>query len=596
MLPSLHRNLLLLTGLLSSAALSLVLAVDAAPASAAPVVQILKIEATADSDWSPPSHFGLGPSTPGAIEDVHYINKADCRAITAASNPRIKVSWTWAPSLALGSTYTGITKVAPRGKSCVETALQESDSGSACIVNAEVTYQLGKTYSFEVDMVDVIGPATTCDEKVEQDAFLYMLVNDQASVGVNQAVVAFKSKITVDLAGPVAPTISSVTPGGENLRVVWTHGDPDAVSGSYVYWAEMAFDASQVQSGAAKVSKSDKLTSTSHQISALTNGKTYHVAVVSVDSHDNESDFSALYSGAPIEVLDGWQYYRDAGGTEEGGFAPCSAAATPAPAGWWLGLGTVVALLALRRRKRLAAQGLVAVAAVPLLAAMALTARPAQAASPLTGSMDFRVTRYTPGIDNAFTGKAKPYNDVFADPTWQFGVTYDSRLWDRFGTLSAGVGFNYWTQTGKGVVKATAEASGDTTSLQIMPLSVDLVYRFDVLAERWAIPFVPYAKIGLLYSVWWMRNGIDEIATATDSSGTEREAVGGTGGWHGTVGLRFMLDVLEPQAQRSFDIEMGVNHSYLFGEYQTTKVDDFGSGKSFDLSDDLFVFGLSFDL
>lgn len=597
MLHSLHRKKLLLIGLLSSGALWMAMAVQAAVAAATPVVQILKIEATADSDWTPPSHFGLGPSTPNAIDDVHYVNKADCKAIVKASNPRIKVSWTWAPSMTLASNFTGITKYAPRGKSCSETALQESDSGSDCLVNAEVTYQLGKTYTFEVDMNGLIGTTTTCDEKVEQDAFLYFLVNDTASAGVNQAIVAFKSRITVDLAGPVAPTISSVTPGGENLRVVWTHADADTTSGSYVYWADMAFDASSVQAGTVKTSKSDKLTSTNHQIPNLTNGKTYHIAVVSVDNHDNESEFSELYKGTPIEVLDSWQYYRDAGGTEEGGFAPCSASPAAAPAGWWLGLLAVGLALGWRRRR-----AVVGKAGVGLLAAALLTGgslfgvSPAQAASPLTGSMDFRASRYLPGIDNDFTGKAKPYADVFADPTWQFGVTYDSRLWDRFGTLSAGVGFNYWTQTGKGVVKATGEASGDTTSLQIMPLSIDLVYRLDPLAERWGIPFVPYAKIGLIYSVWWMRNGVDEIATLTDSSGTKREALGATGGWHGTVGLRFLLDVLEPQAQRSFDIEMGVNHSYLFGEYQVTKVDDFGAAKSFDLSDDLFVFGIAFDL
>ena len=606
MLHSLPRKTRLLTGLLCSAALTLALGIRAAPAWAVPTVQILKIEATSDSDWAPPTHFGLGPSTPGATDDVHYINKADCKAILAASNPRVKVSWTWVPSQILGTTYTGISKVAPRGKSCVETALQESDSGSSCIVNAEVSYQLGKTYTFDVNLGALLGSGTTCNENTEQDAFFYLLVNDQASVGVNQAVVAFKSRVTVDLAGPTPPTISSLTPGGENLRVVWTHPDPDAVSGSYIYWAEMAFDASSVQSGAVKVSKSDKLTSTSHQIGGLSNGKTYHVAVVALDNHDNESVLSAALTGSPIEVLDGWQYYKDSGGTEEGGFAPCSAAPTAAPAGWWLGFLAVALLVAVRRRTRRSAlpamagtraRGVAVAALTGVAVALAsLAAGPAEAASPLTGSMDFRATRYQPGIDNAFTATAKPYADVFADPTWQFGVTYDSRLWDRFGTLSAGIGFNYWTQDGKSLVKASGESSGDTTSLQIMPLSVDLVYRFDPLAERWGIPFVPYAKIGLLYSVWWMRNGLDEIASTTNSAGTKTEAIGATGGWHGTVGLRFLLDVLEPQAQRSFDIEMGVNHSYLFGEYQVTKVDDFGSGKSFDLSDDLVVFGIAFDL
>lgn len=588
MLQPLHRRVLLISSLLLA-----LLAALGASAYAVPTVQILKIEAATGSDWTPPTHFGLGPSTPGATDDVHYINKADCKAVIAATNPRVKVSWTWSPSLVLGTTYTGITKVAPRGKSCTETALQETDTATACIVGAEVTYQIGKTYTFEVDVRDLIGTETTCEEKIEQDAFLYMLVNDQASVGVNQAVVAFKSRITVDLAGPVAPTISSVTPGGENLRVVWTHADESVVSGSYVYWAELPFDSSQVTSGAVKVSKSDLLTSTSHQIAGLTNGKLYYVGVVSVDSHANESDYSKLLTGTPIEVLDGWQYYKSEGGADEGGFAPCSAGRTPASLSWALGLLAVGLVVTLRRRR---SSGLGALGVVGLLALGALVPQPVQAASPLTSSMDVRVTRYQPAIDSAFSGKAKPYADVFGDSAWQFGMSYDTRLWDRFGTLSAGFGLNYWSKEGKGVVKATGEASGDTTSLQVMPLSLDLVYRFDPLAERWGIPFVPYAKLGLMYNVWWMRNGVDEIATVTASDGTKQEALGATGGWHGTLGLRFMLDVLEPQSQRSFDIEMGVNHSYLFAEYQKMTADDFGSGKSLVLSDELFVFGLAFDL
>ena len=49
--------------------------------------------------------------------------------------------------------------------------------------------------------------------------------------------------------------------------------------------------------------------------------------------------------------------------------------------------------------------------------------------------------------------------------------------------------------------------SGDTTALNIVPLSIMAVYRFDYLALRYKIPFVPYFKIGLAYYVWWIENG-----------------------------------------------------------------------------------------
>ncbi len=54
--------------------------------------------------------------------------------------------------------------------------------------------------------------------------------------------------------------------------------------------------------------------------------------------------------------------------------------------------------------------------------------------------------------------------------------------------------------------------------------------------------------------------------------------------------------MLEPSAARSFDIEMGVNHSDLYLEYDRRVLNDFGSGKSIDLSDGVFSFGLAFDL
>ena len=49
--------------------------------------------------------------------------------------------------------------------------------------------------------------------------------------------------------------------------------------------------------------------------------------------------------------------------------------------------------------------------------------------------------------------------------------------------------------------------SGDTTALNVVPLSIVGVYRFDYLAQRWKIPFVPYFKIGLAYYIWWIENG-----------------------------------------------------------------------------------------
>ena len=44
-----------------------------------------------------------------------------------------------------------------------------------------------------------------------------------------------------------------------------------------------------------------------------------------------------------------------------------------------------------------------------------------------------------------------------------------------------------------------------------------------------------------------------------------------------------------------FDTESGVNNSYLFAEYTTSEVNDFGSDESMELSSDHLSFGLMFE-
>ena len=180
------------------------------------------------------------------------------------------------------------------------------------------------------------------------------------------------------------------------------------------------------------------------------------------------------------------------------------------------------------------------------------------------------------------------------DSDWEWGAAYDFRVWHEFGELSVGLSASKWKQTGKALTVAGAK-SDDDTALNVVPLTLDAIYRFDVLAERYQFPLVPYAKLGYAYAIWWATNGLGNLARHT-ANGTTLVARGGTGGFDATIGLRLLLDVFEPGAARSFDIEMGVNHSYLFGEYRHLVLTDWGSAKSIDLSDGVWNFGLAFDL
>jgi hypothetical protein len=63
-------------------------------------------------------------------------------------------------------------------------------------------------------------------------------------------------------------------------------------------------------------------------------------------------------------------------------------------------------------------------------------------------------------------------------------------------------------------------------------------------------------------------------------------------GWQLAAGLMLRLDFLEPRAQRAWDLEMGVNHSYLFAEFMSVRDWD---RPQLRLGSNTWVFGLAFE-
>jgi hypothetical protein len=64
-------------------------------------------------------------------------------------------------------------------------------------------------------------------------------------------------------------------------------------------------------------------------------------------------------------------------------------------------------------------------------------------------------------------------------------------------------------------------------------------------------------------------------------------------GTHFAAGLMLRLDFLEPGASRRWDSVMGVNHSYIFGEYTRAEVGT--SGTQLQLSSETWNLGLAFE-
>lgn len=181
---------------------------------------------------------------------------------------------------------------------------------------------------------------------------------------------------------------------------------------------------------------------------------------------------------------------------------------------------------------------------------------------------------------------------------WQ--LEFDWQFFRRFGSLAVGGVVGYFKENAhackQGTLQGTTcERSGDNTSLRLIPFAALLVYRFDVLAEEWGIPIVPYGKLGLNYTFWSVSDGNGETPeVGTPEVGTSKGS-GGTAGWQAAIGVSLRLDFFDPAAARGFDADAGVNHSYAFFELTSIESSGLGQSKALRVGDKTWFAGLMFE-
>jgi hypothetical protein len=110
----------------------------------------------------------------------------------------------------------------------------------------------------------------------------------------------------------------------------------------------------------------------------------------------------------------------------------------------------------------------------------------------------------------------------------------------------------------------------------------------DVFAERWNVPLVPYAKLGLNYTFWKVTDGNGDVATLPQGG----RGAGGTAGWQASAGLALQLDILDPASMREIDSETGLNHMYVFCEYAHVDASGLGMGNRLHVGDNTWSTGL----
>jgi len=269
--------------------------------------------------------------------------------------------------------------------------------------------------------------------------------------------------------------------------------------------------------------------------------------------------------------------------------------------------------------------------------------------SPQHFAFEIKFGPYSPHLDNVDWLKGRtPFSDHFGDPADPKGAQphygllskgeFDYQFWHKFGVLGIGIEGGYYTasapaftivtSTSKSMPPVTTQQpcsvidgpaggprqysvpgnnnlpyesciSGDSDQLNVVPLALMLVYRFDVLSKRYHIPLIPYMKVGFAYYVWWF--GSSSTSTAqfevqVDKDKTEtRSAAGGSMGIVLHPGISLDLSAIDSRAAHVIDQEIGLNRVAAFVELDAAIVNGFGIGRAMNLSDTFVSAGLSFE-
>lgn len=205
------------------------------------------------------------------------------------------------------------------------------------------------------------------------------------------------------------------------------------------------------------------------------------------------------------------------------------------------------------------------------------------------GSFEFQAGQYRPMIDSEFdsaTVPVGPWETSFGTSRrWMFKLHGAKAILRGYGTLEVGGGIGYLSASGRGRFAVDGTISQEKTGFRLVPLSLDLTYRADLVWERLGIPVVPFARVALLRDQWWV----------TGSGGATARS-GATNGWSWGGGLGLVLDFVDPSLARELDRDSGIKHTMLVFEVAQTSVSDFGSKTSWDLSNDgpMLTFGFLF--
>ena len=227
--------------------------------------------------------------------------------------------------------------------------------------------------------------------------------------------------------------------------------------------------------------------------------------------------------------------------------------------------------------------------------------------SPQRFAMELKFGPYLPSIDRRWDGDGYgPYATIFGRTDGNgvvngepkkglFSVlSFEWQFYNLAGPFSIGTTVGFFQDKAQSLLaqpddEGNVRSSADRARFNIVPITLLLGYRFELLADEYRVPLVPYVRAGLGYGFWWSTGGDGELSK--NSEGVKGR--GGSLGWQANLGLMLRLDWISRETARNLDEVTGINHTYVFGEWQFSHLDGFGSDKRMAVGDDTFTVGLA---
>ena len=342
-------------------------------------------------------------------------------------------------------------------------------------------------------------------------------------------------------------------------------------------------------------------------LKGLENGTPYRVVLASIDKSRNLSAVAIDRAISPQQVTDFWEELTAEDGQLEGGFC-VSQVGRRGDVGGALAIAAAALIAARRRRRR--SRRLAKVVALSLVLAPALASaqasyspywqddEPADLGLPETRwTLGLRLGPYVPSIDRHFSSNPGPYARTFLNDSVMFAVDVH-RVWSLArGQLGVGLTAGYysnsalaWEDGSSSSDPMRPRASGNLTRLSIAPTALTAIYRATIFDDEYGVPLVPYARGGIAYDIWWMKNPADELS----SSMTGGRALGATIGLVAAVGVAIRAERIDPDAAASM-ASSGLTHAGFFAELEAGWVDGFGNDHKLSVGDTTWFGGISFE-